>query len=345
MAEEERLQKFMSAAGIASRRKSEELIVSGQVKVNGKVVRELGTRVRPGVDHVQVSGMAVSYDPRRVYLLLYKPTNVISAASDPEGRQVVTELVPDSYGRVYPVGRLDWDSEGAILMTNDGELTQFLTHPKYEVTKVYMVKVTGIIANDDPRIQILRDGVRLDDGYVTEPAEVTRDEDTGKHTWFVVGIREGRNRQVRRMFDAVGMDVRKLKRIAYGPVMLADMLPGEFRRLNEEEIDELYEAAGQTRDELGTSRGRVHVGRRKRALRNKQDYQRGPSPNAANHISPEALGMEGNFSAAERRILKQQAKQSFQGPESASGDRIAPVDPDHRPRRKKSPRNRKPKSK
>lgn len=328
---EERLQKFLSAAGIASRRKCEEMITAGRVKVNGKLVTELGTKVRAGVDHVMVDGMSVSHDPRHVYLLLYKPTRVISAVSDPEGREVVNDLIPATYGRVYPVGRLDWDSEGALLMTNDGRLTDLLTHPKYEVTKVYMVKVDGIVREDDRRIDQLREGVRLDDGYVTQPAEVTRDADTGKHTWFVVGIREGRNRQVRRMFEAIGLDVRKLKRISYGPVLLADMLPGDFRRLSEEEVDELYEAAGEERDILDTSRGRLHVSRRARA---KRDIKESTKPTITRmRVAPEDLGIEGVFSKNERAVLQRQANDLLGGQQSLDGDRMAPVDVDG-PRRR-----------
>ena len=332
MMAEERLQKFLSAAGIASRRKCEDLIVEGRVKVNGKVVTVLGTRVRPGVDHVQVDGMAVSYDPRHVYLLLYKPTRVISSVSDPEGREVVNDLIPANFGRVYPVGRLDWDSEGALLMTNDGRLTELLTHPRYEVMKVYMVKVDGIVANDDRRIDLLREGVRLDDGYITQPAEVTRDADTGRHTWFVVGIREGRNRQVRRMFEAIGVDVRKLKRIAYGPVPLGDMLPGDYRRLSEEEINDLYEAAGEERDVLEASRGRLHVTRRNRADRDREDKQ---VARRRVRVAPEDIGLQGEFSKNERALLQRQANEAFAGPQSADGHRLEAQDVD-------APRSRRP---
>lgn len=330
---EERLQKFLSSAGIASRRKCEDMITGGRVKVNGKLVTELGSKVRPGVDHVMVDGMSVSHDPRSVYLLLYKPTRVISAVSDPEGREVVNDLIPATYGRVYPVGRLDWDSEGAILMTNDGRLTDLLTHPKYEVTKVYMVKVDGIVREDDRRIDQLREGVRLDDGYVTQPADVSRDADTGKHTWFVVGIREGRNRQVRRMFEAIGLDVRKLKRISYGPVNLADMLPGDFRRLNEEEVDELYEAAGEERDLLETSRGRLHVARRARAQRDiKENTRAAPAPTRM-RVAPEDLGIEGVFSKNERAVLQRQANEMLAGQQSYDGESLPRIDVDA-PRRR-----------
>lgn len=320
------------------------MIVAGQVKVNGKTVTELGTKVRPGVDHVMVNGMAVAYDPRHVYLLLYKPTRVISSVSDPEGREVVTDLVPANYGRVYPVGRLDWDSEGAILMTNDGTLTDLLTHPRHEVTKVYMVKVDGMVPGNDRRLDTLREGVRLDDGYVTQPCEITRDDDTGKHTWFVVSIREGRNRQVRRMFDAVGLEVRKLKRIAYGPVNLGNLLPGEFRRLNEEEVDELYEAAGSTRDAMEATRGRLPISRRSRARRDLDNAKKAAAP-----VSQEApatvkesrqirfkvadLELEGAFSKNEESILRRQTRELLEGQSTLDGERVDRVDVDAPKRR------------
>jgi 23S rRNA pseudouridine2605 synthase len=253
----ERLQKYLARAGVASRRACEELILSGRVKVNGRIVRVLGTSVEPGVDVVDYDGRRIEIDPRRVYLLVYKPEKMISAAFDPEGRPVVTSLVPRDFGRVYPVGRLDWDSEGAVLMTNDGELTELLTHPRHEVEKTYMVKVTGVWGENDPRIEKVRGGVKLDDGFRTQPAKVFRDSDTGKHTWFVVSISEGHNRQIRRMFEAVHIDVRRLKRVAYGPVVLGDLEPGEFRRLTEEEIEELYRAAGRERPPETASRGRI----------------------------------------------------------------------------------------
>lgn len=263
MSQEERLQKFLARAGVASRRASERLIEQGLVKVNGRVVTEMGTKIDPAVDRVEFEGRHITADARYVYLLVNKPTNMISSASDPEGRPVVTQLVHEDYGRLYPVGRLDWDSEGALLLTNDGALTQLLTHPRHEVVKSYLVKVRGLIPNNDVRIQRLREGVRLDDGHRTLPAEIVRDADTGTHTWFVVSIREGKNRQIRRMFEAVGYTVLRLRRIAYGPVLLADLPPEGHRRLNEGEIEELYEAAGEKRPTLSASRGRIASTKRK----------------------------------------------------------------------------------
>lgn len=271
----ERLQKFLARAGVASRRASEKLIEEGRVRVNGKVVTTLGTRVDPLSDRVEFDGETVSADARSVYLLLNKPPSVISAASDDRGRPVVTGLVPREYGRLYPVGRLDWDSEGALLMTNDGELANLLTHPRHEVTKTYMAKVKGIVADTDPRIRKLREGVYLD-GKKTLPAEIVRDSDTGKHTWFVVSIREGRNRQIRRMFEQVGLLVGRLRRIAYGPVLLENVPSGEYRRLTESEVDELYESAGGKRSEFEASRGRLPTSHRKGTTRRAKAAKHAP---------------------------------------------------------------------
>lgn len=276
MAEQERLQKFLARAGVASRRASEALITAGRVRVNGRVVTELGTKVDPYDDTVEFDGERVSADVRNVYMMVHKPPAMISAASDPEGRPVVTKLVPADYGRLFPVGRLDWDSEGAILLTNDGELANLLTHPRHEVAKTYMVKVKGLWADDHPKIAALREGVRLDDGHVTAPAQIIRDEDTGKHTWFLVSIHEGRNRQIRRMFEAVHIDVLRLRRIAYGSVTLGDLPPGGFRRLTEGEIEELYEAAGSKRPEMAASRGRLAKSTRAASARRNKAAKHAP---------------------------------------------------------------------
>jgi 23S rRNA pseudouridine2605 synthase len=253
----ERLQKYLATAGVASRRACETLIESGRIKVNGIVVKTLGTSVEPGEDVVDFDGRRIEPERLQVYLMVNKPIGYISAASDPEGRPVVTSLVPPEYGRVYPVGRLDWDTEGAVILTNDGELTQLLTHPRHEVAKIYQAKLRGIVDNMDPRIERLRQGVMLDDGYVTLPADVIRDSDTGNHTWFVVGIREGKNRQIRRMFEAVHLDLIKLRRVAYATVQLGAVPLGDHRRLLDSEVEALYRAAGSERDLLKASRGRV----------------------------------------------------------------------------------------
>jgi 23S rRNA pseudouridine2605 synthase len=277
--ENERLQKFLARAGVASRRACEGLIEEGRVRVNGKVITEQGTKVSPLVDRIEFDGETVTADSRSVYLLLNKPPSVISASSDPEGRPTVTKLIPREYGRVYPVGRLDWDSEGALLMTNDGEMANLLTHPRHEVAKTYMAKVKGLVPDADNRIKKLRDGVFLD-GKKTLPAEIVRDSDTGKHSWFVVSIREGRNRQIRRMFEQVGLTVIRLRRIAYGPVLLGDVPQGEYRRLSDEEVDELYESAGGSRSDMAASRGRLASHKRKAVSRRASAAKRPPKKSA-----------------------------------------------------------------
>lgn len=276
MAEKERLQKFLARAGVASRRASEALIDAGRVRVNGKVITEQGFKVDPLGDIVEFDGEQLSADVRNVYLLVNKPPSVISSASDPNGRPVITSLVPKDYGRLFPVGRLDWDSEGAILLTNDGEIANLLTHPRHEVTKTYMVKVKGLWDDKDPKIDKLRAGVKLDDGDRTAPAEIFRDEDTGKHTWFLVSIKEGKNRQIRRMFEAVHIDVLRLKRIAYGTVNMGELPLGAFRRLSEEEVVDLYLAAGAERPKLSASRGRLPKQNREATARRAKAAKRDP---------------------------------------------------------------------
>jgi 23S rRNA pseudouridine2605 synthase len=258
--ENERLQKYLSRAGVASRRAAERLIEDGRVSVNGRIITELGTKVTPHKDRVELDGAVIEVDERSVYILLNKPQKYICSLDDPEGRAVVTELIPPQFGRVYPVGRLDWDSEGALLLTNDGELTNLMTHPRHELDKTYLVKISGLVDNMDARIERARGGVVLDDGYRTMPASIFRDADTGLHTWFVVTIREGKNRQIRRMFETVGLDVRRLKRIAYGPLVLGELGYGEWRRIEEHEVDALYEAAGGKRARLTAARGRLTPG-------------------------------------------------------------------------------------
>ena len=286
----ERLHKFLARAGVASRRASERLIRQGLVRVNNQVVTELGTQIDPLTDRVEFDGRQVVADARFVYILLNKPTGTISAAADPEGRPIVTDLVDEDFGRIYPVGRLDWDSEGALLLTNDGELTNLLTHPRHEVMKTYLVKVRGKVADADPKLERLRAGVRLDDGYRTAPAEIMWDSDTGAHTWLVVGIREGKNRQVRRMFEAEGMTVLRLRRIAYGPVVMGDLRPAAYRRLSEDEVEELYRAAGGKRPALSASRGRLATKQRegKTAAHKAAKRLSGPAKRAGEPRPPSA---------------------------------------------------------
>lgn len=232
--ERQRLQKVLSAAGVASRRSSEELIAAGRVTVNGTVA-ELGDKVDPESDVIAVDGVITTVDPTRVTMLLNKPVGVISAASDPHGRPTVVDLVA-SEARLYPVGRLDADSEGLILLTNDGSLTQRLTHPSYGVDKEYLVSVEG----EPPRgvLRSLRDGIELYDG-LTSPATVSQ----LSPGLLRIVIHEGRNRQIRRMCAAVGHPVTRLVRTRIGPLHDATLGPGEWRPLSGDELRALERAA------------------------------------------------------------------------------------------------------
>ncbi|MDP8922565.1 MAG: rRNA pseudouridine synthase [Chloroflexota bacterium] len=236
----ERLQKYLARSGVASRRASEELIAQGRVSVNGTVVTALGTAVDPTADRVAVDGRPVSPPRARTYVLLYKPPGIVSTAHDPEGRPTVVDLVPSS-ARLYPIGRLDYDSEGLILLSDDGDLTVTLTHPRHEVEKEYYALVDHPLS--DAALDRLRSGVLLD-GRRTAPAIVERARPGvgGGGYWLRVVLREGRNRQVRRMIEAVGGHVLRLVRTRIGPLRLSDLEPGEWRDLTDDEVRHLREA-------------------------------------------------------------------------------------------------------
>ncbi|OLS40192.1 23S rRNA pseudouridine(2605) synthase RluB [Bacillus sp. MRMR6] len=232
----ERLQKVIARAGIASRRKSEELIKEGRVKVNGKIVTELGIKVTPS-DRVEVNEVQIESEVP-VYFLLYKPRGVISSVSDEKGRKVVTDFFPHLMERIYPVGRLDYDTSGLLLLTNDGEFANLLMHPSNQIEKVYVVKTKGIPAKEN--LRKLERGIRLEDGK-TAPARVKMlSGDTKKQTAIIeISIHEGRNRQVRRMFEAIGHDVLKLKRERYGFLTLSGLTAGDARELTPHEVKQL----------------------------------------------------------------------------------------------------------
>jgi 23S rRNA pseudouridine2605 synthase len=232
--EGERLQKVLAQAGLGSRRRCEELIERGRVRVNGEVA-VLGRRVDPDVDVVEVDGAQIGVRPGLVHLLLNKPTGVITTAEDTHGRPTVVDLVP-AEPRVFPVGRLDADSEGLLLLTNDGDLAHRLTHPSFGVPKEYLVEVEGVPSRG--ALRRLRQGVELDDG-ITQPAKVAVLGDGVVR----ITIHEGRNRQVRRMCDAVGHPVRRLVRTRIGPLADRDLPPGEWRALSQDEVRALERAA------------------------------------------------------------------------------------------------------
>jgi 23S rRNA pseudouridine2605 synthase len=239
MAEAMRVQKFLSKAGICSRRKAEEWMAAGRVAINGEVCRELGTRVDPDKDRIEVDGKAVQLPDSYVYLLMNKPIHMITSLEDPEERPVVVDLLPENMPRVWPVGRLDWDSEGLLLFTNDGKLTNLLTHPSHEVSKTYAVKVRGLLDARAEVLTTLREGIQLEDG-MTAPAQVKVTRDNGRNTWLEVVLQEGRNRQIRRMFEAIGYPVMKLRRIAIGPITIEGIASGKYRSMTHSEVSELY---------------------------------------------------------------------------------------------------------
>lgn len=234
---QERLQKIISEAGVASRRKAEELIVDGRVTVNGKKVSELGTKVVRGRDTIAVDGKPIGV-AKKYYILLNKPKGVITSLHDPEGRQTVAEYISDIPARLYPVGRLDYATEGLLLMTNDGELTNGLLHPSQEIYKTYLAEVAGIPSEE--KLDRLRVGIKLEDG-LTAPARVRvigKDEEKGR-TQLEVVIHEGRNRQVRRMCEAIGHPVNKLKRVQFAFLTLEGVRRGKYRHLDRDEVARL----------------------------------------------------------------------------------------------------------
>jgi pseudouridine synthase len=234
-----RLQKILSTAGVASRRASEQLMTGGRVTVNGEVVRELGSKADPSRDDIRVDGRRIRTGIRHRYLALYKPRGYVTTRRDPEGRPTVIDLLGRDAGYIYPVGRLDYDSEGLLLLTTDGALAERLTHPRHEVERVYEAIVAGV--PDDAAIAKLRRGVFID-GRRTAPAEVRRGATVtsgGPTTKLTIALREGRNRQVRKMCLAVGHPVRALTRTSMGGIRLGRLRPGEWRELSAAELDSL----------------------------------------------------------------------------------------------------------
>ena len=233
---EERLQKFLAEAGVASRRKAEELIVQGKVKVNGKVVTQMGMKIDPAKDEVTYLDKKVTTkDTKMVYIMLYKPEGYVTTAKEQFGRPAVMDLIKGVKERIFPVGRLDYDTSGLLLLTNDGDLTYKLTHPKHDVDKTYIAKLYGI--PDEGALQKFRRGVVID-GKRTKPAKIQiidKDKD-GRFCTAEIIIHEGRNRQVRKMCEAIKHPVAQLKRVATGELKLGDLQKGKYRHLTEKEI-------------------------------------------------------------------------------------------------------------
>jgi len=237
---EQRLQKLIAAAGVASRRHAEELIAAGRVTVNGEVIKELGTKADPEKDHIKVNGKLINPQLKsreKVYVLLYKPKGYLSSVSDPEGRPLVTELLPPALGKVHPVGRLDFNTEGLLLLTNDGDFTNYVTAARNRVEKVYEVKVKGVPA--ETGIARLRRGITLEDGTRTAPAKITKLHETQTNAWYEVSLHQGRNQQVRKMFELIGHSVLKLRRTRIGILRDERLKPGHWRLLSPGEVSRI----------------------------------------------------------------------------------------------------------
>ena len=233
-----RLQKYMALCGVASRRASEEMIAAGHVCVYGRTVTEMGVQVDEERDRVTVDGAPIRLEEEKHYLAYYKPVGEVTTVSDPEGRATVMDKFRDYPVRLYPVGRLDYDSEGLLLLTNDGDMMNSLLHPSHEVNKTYLARVSSRL--EDESVRRLRQGVTLD-GRLTSPAQVRVVRYETFDTVVLVTIHEGRYRQVRRMFEAVGHQVVSLKRVGFGPIQLGDLPRGQWRRLTDAEVKRLKE--------------------------------------------------------------------------------------------------------
>jgi len=235
----ERLQKYLAGAGIASRRKCEEFIIQGQVRVNDSVITKLGTKIDPQKDIVEVKGKLIKYKEKKQYsyILLNKPKGYLTSLSDPFGRPTVLDLLKGVKERVYPVGRLDFNSEGILILTNDGELAYALTHPAKEVEKVYIVTVKGIPSPE--KLKILSKGVVLENNYRILPCNIYLLKISNGNATLKIKIKEGKKRQIRKMGEYIGHFVLKLRRIQLGPIFLKGVKPGEYRYLNKEEIKSL----------------------------------------------------------------------------------------------------------
>ena len=235
---QERLQKIIAHAGYASRREAEAMIREGRITVNGRTVTELGTRADPARDHIKVDGKLITRAEDHRYILIYKPKEVMTTVEDPQGRRTVVELVRGVRERIYPVGRLDYHSEGLVLLTNDGELAYKVSHPKNGSVKTYNLKVRGV--PEERLIDKLRRGITIE-GKRTLPCEIAPIKTTGRNaeegnSWWEVKLREGRTQQIRKMFQAVGHPVSKLKRVAIGPIADPKLLPGVWRELTKHEV-------------------------------------------------------------------------------------------------------------
>ncbi|MEN8140830.1 MAG: pseudouridine synthase [Thermodesulfobacteriota bacterium] len=256
----ERLQKIIAQAGICSRRAAENLIAEGRVKVDGHLVREMGVKVDPARQEIVVKGRPLELTEKKVYILLHKPVGYVTTLSDPQGRPIVTDLLTGVSARLFPVGRLDFDTSGALLLTNDGGLAQRIQHPSFEIPKTYEAKVKGTPAAK--AIQQLEKGVMVD-GRLTSPARVVLVKGQGRSSLLKITIHEGRKRQVRKMCAAVGHPVQELCRRAYGRLKLADLAVGHYRVLDSADISRIFAAAPAVKTQKKSKNRRKRVSKRR----------------------------------------------------------------------------------
>ncbi len=234
----------MAKSGIASRREAERMVVAGRVSVNGQVVETLGFKADPSRDHIKVDGRRLTHFEPKVILLFNKPRGYLSTVKDPKGRPTIMDLLKNVRWRIFPVGRLDFDAEGLLLLTNDGDLAHLLSHPRFSVPKTYLAKVAGVPV--EKKLNRLRRGVMLEDGEA-KAVSCSLIRQREKNSWVRVVVTEGRNRLVKRMFSAIGHTVLKLKRVAYGPIQLGDLPFGQFRYLTAEETEKLRKIGSECR--------------------------------------------------------------------------------------------------
>ncbi|OKY76324.1 MAG: pseudouridine synthase [Desulfobulbaceae bacterium DB1] len=233
----ERLQKILAGSGVASRRKAEEYIRQGLVTIDGEVVTDMGIKIDPASHQIRLNGKSIESSEEKIYILLHKPTGYVTTLHDPQGRPIVTSLLPGIGQRVFPVGRLDLDTEGALLLTNDGELAQRILHPSFEVKKTYVAKVAGSPSAE--KIKLLENGVMVE-GRRTSPASVKVLQHNPRFSLLEITIHEGRKRQVRKMCAAIGHRVLTLKRISYGNLQLGSLPSGKFRILRKKDIEKIF---------------------------------------------------------------------------------------------------------
>lgn len=302
-----RLQKVLASAGIASRRKAEELIAQGRVQVNGQTVTELGSKADPDRDHIRVDGKLIHVATEHRYYMLNKPRGFITTASDPQGRPTAMDFFSRVRLRLFPVGRLDYASEGLLVVTNDGALANTLSRASSHVPKTYLVKVSGIPGKDG--LDKLRRGVSIPLGEVesserrvrTAPAKVKLFR-AGDNPWYEIAITEGRNRQLRKMFEEIGHHVEKIRRVGYGPLVL-DVEPGEFRELTDREVRALREAVNSRplKPRNPQDQPRMHAKKETFSLRVESNYREGASDGKGNVCGGMLLGTAGEIRSHSRR--------------------------------------------